>query len=116
MAITYAKNYILKNVMKKPVDFFNNEGKVWNTGLAMCECPHVDEIANSGKALLVDTTINGLPELKELQVAVQIYGNRNIVAILNAEDEVTVAADTDEAAQFYLDQAKDGILEVTPKN
>lgn len=104
----FAKSYTLTNAIK----VVKEEASVWNTGLCALGHPHIDEgVANSGKAVIVDTTVL-MPELKSNQVAVLIYGNKNLRVILNPGDSITVTADKDEAAQFYLDQAVEGVLTV----
>lgn len=105
----FAKSYTLTNVIKVAAE----EASVWNTGLGALGHPHTDEdAANAGKAVIVDTTVL-MPEIKKNQVSVVIYGNKNLRAILNPGDSIVVAAETDEAAQFYLDQAVEGVLTVT---
>lgn len=104
----FAKSYTLTNAIKVAAE----EASVWNTGLCALGHPHTDEdAANAGKAVIVDTTAL-LPELKTNQVSVVIYGNKNLRAILNPGDALVVTVDTDEAAQFYLDQAVEGVLTV----
>ena len=104
----FAKSYTLTNAIKVAAE----EASVWNTGLGALGHPHTDEnAANAGKAVIVDTTVL-MPEMKANQVSVVIYGNKNLRAILNPGDTLVVAAETDEAAKFYLDQAVEGVLTV----
>lgn len=106
--IEFAKSYTLTNVIapKETVD------TVWNTGLCSCGSRHIDEsLDNLGKATISDTTELS-PKISHNQVSVAIYGNKNQYVVLNPGEKVTVNADTDEAAQFYLAQAVAGVLEV----
>lgn len=104
----FAKSYTLTNAIKVEAE----EALVWNTGLCALGHPHTDEdAADAGKAVIVDTSVL-MPEIKKNQVSVVIYGNKNLRAILNPGDTLVVAAETDEAAQFYLDQAVEGVLTV----
>ena len=104
----FAKSYTLTNAIKVAAE----KASVWNTGLCALGHPHIDEnAANAGKAVIVDTTVL-MPEIKTNQVSVVIYGNKNLRAILNPGDTLVVAAETDEAAKFYLDQAVEGVLTV----
>lgn len=106
--ITYAKSYVITNKLKA----VETQDTVWNTGLCACGTPHIDEVAaNSGKSTILDST-EILPKINKSQVSVAIYGNKNQFVTLNPGDKVTVNAETNEAAQFYLAQAVEGVVEV----
>ena len=78
--------------------------KVWNTGLNML---------NGGPALVEDDTIL-LPELVTGQIAVPVYGNRNLYFKLNAGQSASFEVNTDEQAIFYLNLAQnDKLIGVT---
>lgn len=94
--------------------------KVWNTGACALGCPHADELdpaANIGQALVKDET-HLMPELKDGQATVQIYGNKGIVKILDPEEILDLTAETDEERYFYEGQGQKNFLkvEVSVKN
>ena len=106
--IKYAKSYVITNKLKA----VETQDTVWNTGLCACGNPHIDEdVANSGKSTISDST-EIFPKINKSQVSVAIYGNKNQFVTLNPGDKITVNAETDEAAQFYLAQAVEGVVEV----
>lgn len=78
--------------------------KVWNTGLNMLD----------GEPALIDDDTILYPELIKGQIAVPVYGNRNLYFKLNAGQSASFEVNTDEQAIFYLNLAQnDKLIGVT---
>lgn len=103
MATVTIKNLMTVNTAKD---------QVWNTGCSAVGDPHANEpLADAGKATIVDAT-EILPELKEGQTKVAIFGLSPQYVVLDAGDSLTLTIDSDAAKVFYEAQAAEGILEV----
>lgn len=104
MATVTIKNLMTVNTAKD---------QVWNTGCSAVGDPHANEpLADAGKATIVDAT-EILPELKEGQTKVAIFGLSPQYVVLDAGSEpLVLTVDSDAAKVFYEAQAAEGILEV----
>lgn len=88
------------------------EDQVWNTGCSAVGDPHANEaLEDAGKATIVDAS-KILPELKEGQTKVAIFGLSAQYVVLDAGKSITLTIDSDAAKVFYEAQAAEGILEV----
>lgn len=100
-------------VIKNLMTVSTAEDQVWNTGCSAVGDPHVDEaLADAGKATIANASAI-LPELKDGQTKVAIFGLSAQYVVLDAGDDITLTADDDAAKEFYKAQAVKDILKVT---
>lgn len=101
---TLPESYPAKIVLTNILTVDKADDTVWNTGKSAVGNPYCNEdFANAGKAI-IEKPHNLLPAIKHGQTAVMIFGLRDQYLILDAGDTVTLTVETDEAAQYYLNQ------------